>query len=77
YFLGLKGMRELGLPYRPPWAAGIVIVGNIVRYQTLSRFGVGRNHLERRGERSTHNLLRRYFGDDMPDVGPLRPVDLE
>ncbi|MFI5779243.1 oxygenase MpaB family protein [Nocardia sp. NPDC051570] len=72
YFLRRQGMHELQLPYRPPWAAAATIAANIARYQTLSRSGLGRDQLERWGERSTRRLLRRYFSDDIPDVGQLR-----
>jgi hypothetical protein len=71
YFLQRQGMRELELPTTLPWAVLPVLAANVVRYQLLSRTKAGRSVLERWGERSRRKILRRYFGDQVPDVGRL------
>jgi hypothetical protein len=48
-----------------------VFAANLLRYQLLSRTKAGRTVLERWGERSRRKILRRYFGDQDPDVGRL------
>lgn len=65
-------MRELGLPLRPPWAVGYVVVLNTLRYRALGRLPGGRARLDRWGRRTSARVLRRYFGDDRPDVGELQ-----
>lgn len=70
-FLGAPSMRELGLPRRPPWAFGLVMAGNALRYRVLGRLPGGEARLERWGDRVREEVLGRYFGDDAPEVGPL------
>jgi hypothetical protein len=72
YFLGRAGMRDLSLPYTLPWAIPPIVAVNLVRYHVLGRVAAGRRYLQRHGDRSLRALLRRYFGDDAPDVGELR-----
>ncbi|MFA6574390.1 MAG: oxygenase MpaB family protein [Nocardioides sp.] len=71
-FLGPQSMRELGLPLRPPWAIGYVVVLNTLRYRVLGRLPGGRARLDRWGRRTSTRVLGRYFGDERPDVGELR-----
>lgn len=70
-FLGPTSMRELGLPRRPPWAFGLVLAGNAVRYRVLGRLPGGEARLERWGDRVREEVLTRYFGQDSPEVGEL------
>ncbi|GEP33766.1 hypothetical protein NSZ01_15340 [Nocardioides szechwanensis] len=71
-FLGPPSMRELGLPLRPPWAVGYVVVLNTLRYRVLGRLPGGRARLDRWGRRTSARVLGRYFGEERPDVGELR-----
>jgi hypothetical protein len=71
FFLGRKGMRDLGLTFVVPWAIPPLVAANFLRYHVLGRFNVGRRYLLRGGERYLRKLLHNYFGDDVPDVGVL------
>ncbi len=73
-FLGRQSMRELGLPWRPPWAFAGIIAANTVRYQLLGRTPFGRARLDRWGDEVVEETMRRYFGSDTPDVGELPPA---
>ncbi len=70
-FLGVRSMRELGLPTRPPWAHAYVVPLNLVRYRILGRTEKGRDRLERRGRRQADALLAGYFGGEHAAVGNL------
>ena len=54
-----------------PWTVPPLVTANLVRYHLLGRTGVGRGHLQRRGERAFRTLLRRYSGQDLPGIGEL------
>ncbi|MEU6840495.1 oxygenase MpaB family protein [Streptomyces sp. NPDC046716] len=68
FFLGRRGMRDLGLPPSLPWAVPPLIAANLLRYQILGRSEAGRAHLQRRGERFIERHLRRHFHEHTPDV---------
>lgn len=71
FFLRRRGMRDLTLPATLPWAIIPVLGGNIIRYHLLARTPIGDRYLRRSAERFTRNHLHRYFGAELPDVGPL------
>ncbi|MFF2848791.1 oxygenase MpaB family protein [Streptomyces sp. NPDC058001] len=71
YFLGRRGLRDLGLPMAWPWAVPPLLACNILRYHVLGRTEAGRAYLLRRGDRFTGRHRHRYFGDQAPDVGTL------
>lgn len=66
-FLGLRSMRELGLPIRPPWAHAWAVTRNTWRYRTPW----GRRGLDRWGDAVRDRVLGRYFGAEQPEIGPL------
>lgn len=63
-FLGRHSMRELGLPWRPPWGHAYVIVLNTWRYRTPW----GRRRLRDWGLRVQERTRREYFGPSRPDI---------
>jgi hypothetical protein len=71
YFMRAEGMRDLELPWTPPWAVAPVVATNVVRYQLLSRTEFGRRYLDRWGARSSDKLLAKYFGEQTHGVGEL------
>jgi hypothetical protein len=62
-FLGVRSMRELGLPLRPPWAHAYVLPLNTLRYRVLGRTRRGRERLDRWGRRRTHATVASYRPD--------------
>jgi hypothetical protein len=72
YFIGRRGMRDLGLSFQLPWAIPPVVAANVLRYHVIGRTAAGRRWLEYRGEAFSAELLRRYFGDDAPAVAQVR-----
>ncbi|MFJ6573391.1 oxygenase MpaB family protein [Streptomyces sp. NPDC091292] len=72
YFLGRRGVRDLGLPVALPWAVPPLLAGNILRYHVLGRSEAGRAYLLRRGDRFTGRYRQQHFGERTPDVGALR-----
>jgi hypothetical protein len=71
YFLGPQGMRELELPYRPPWAALTTGATNLAKYHVLARTPTGNRYLQRSSERFSQRHLDLYFGTEDADIGPL------
>jgi hypothetical protein len=69
--LGMRSMRELGLPLRPPWAPAYVIALNQFRYRILGRTRRGRDSLLQWGDRVQQRELRHHFGAERPEVGRL------
>jgi hypothetical protein len=67
-FLGLRSMRELDLPLRPPWAHVYLLPLNIWRYHVRGRSRQGRERLERWGRRRSDAILASYLPE------PHRPV---
>ncbi|MFI2488378.1 oxygenase MpaB family protein [Promicromonospora kroppenstedtii] len=59
-FLGVRSMRELGLPLRPPWAHAYLLPLNTWRYRVLGRLPGGRERLDRRGRRRSRAILASY-----------------
>ncbi len=59
-FLGVRSMRELGLPLRPPWAHAYVLPLNVWRYHLLGRTRRGRERLERWARRRNDATLASY-----------------
>ncbi|WP_419704532.1 oxygenase MpaB family protein [Promicromonospora sp. NFX87] len=62
-FLGVRSMRELGLPLRPPWAHAYLLPLNTLRYRVLGRTRRGRERLDRWGRRRTHATVASYQPD--------------
>jgi len=62
-FLGVRSMRELGLPLRPPWAHAYLLPLNTWRYRVLGPLPGGRARLERWGRRRSTALLTSYRSD--------------
>ncbi|MEU4364839.1 oxygenase MpaB family protein [Promicromonospora sp. NPDC023987] len=65
-FLGVRSMRELGLPLRPPWAHAYLLPLNTWRYRVLGRTRRGRTRLDRWGRRRSDGILASYV-TDRPD----------
>ncbi len=63
-----RGMRELGLPRRPPWYPAYRIVANVFWTQLVGRLPGGRGRLDRRAARSLERSLRRQHGDQQPPI---------
>lgn len=59
-FLGVRSMRELGLPLRPPWAHAYLLPLNTWRYRVAGRSRRGRERLERWGRRRSDAILASY-----------------
>ncbi|MFD2026887.1 oxygenase MpaB family protein [Promicromonospora aerolata] len=62
-FLGVRSMRELGLPLRPPWAHAYLLPLNVWRYHVLGRGRRGRERLDRWGRRRSDAILATYRSD--------------
>ncbi|MFC4629232.1 oxygenase MpaB family protein [Promicromonospora alba] len=62
-FLGVRSMRELGLPLRPPWAHAYLLPLNTWRYRVLGRTRRGRERLDRWGRRRSAAILASYQPD--------------
>ncbi len=69
--LGVRSMRELGLPLRPPWALAYVVALNAVRYRLIGRTAWGEAYLQAWGDRVRDRVMFRHFGPDRPEIGPL------
>lgn len=74
YFLGRRGMRDLGLPAAVPWAIPGVVAKNLFQSGVLARTRAGRRYLERRGDRYRARRIRALFGGAEPGIGPLSPA---
>ncbi|MGW2092013.1 oxygenase MpaB family protein [Promicromonospora sukumoe] len=59
-FLGVRSMRDLGLPLRPPWAHAYLLPLNTWRYRVLGRSRRGRERLEHWGRRRSQAILASY-----------------
>lgn len=62
-FLGVRSMRELGLPLRPPWAHVYLLPLNTWRYRVLGRTRRGRERLDRWGRRRSDAIVASYRPD--------------
>ena len=73
YFLRKQGMRDLGLPAALPIAVLLVLAsGECCALADSSRTRVGLRYLKWWGERARREVLCRYFGDAVHNVGELR-----
>jgi hypothetical protein len=70
-FVGVRGMRDLGLPARVPWAFALAFVGNTARYRLLGALPGGRRRLEERGARVQQELLASTLRGSPARVGAL------
>ncbi|OUZ08350.1 hypothetical protein BHE97_14125 [Aeromicrobium sp. PE09-221] len=70
-FLGVRSMRELGLPIRPPWAFAYLIPLNTMRYHVLGRTRVGSRLLGAWGDRTSRRILDAYFGGEEESLAEL------
>ena len=67
-----RGMRELGLPRRPPWYPAYRIVANVFWTHLVGRLPGGRAVLDRRAARSLARSLRRQHGPEHPPIASLQ-----
>lgn len=70
-FLGRESIRELGLPWRPPWAHAMLWVANSARHRVLGRLPGGRERLEDGGARVAQRILAEYYASDDRAVADL------
>ncbi|MGW8374720.1 oxygenase MpaB family protein [Streptomyces sp. ODS28] len=70
-FMGLSGMRELGLRPRLPWALAQSLAINTLRYRLLGALPGGRRRLERHGARVQDCQLASMFHGEAAEVGRL------
>ncbi|GHH69252.1 oxygenase MpaB family protein [Promicromonospora soli] len=71
-FLGVRSMRELGLPLRPPWAHAYLLPLNVWRYHVFGRLPGGRDRLERRGRRRSAAIITSYRAWPEPSASVTR-----
>ncbi|TCN58538.1 uncharacterized protein DUF2236 [Rhodococcus sp. SMB37] len=71
FFLGKRGLDDLGLPSVPPVAVVPVVAANIVKSVLIKRTSEGRRFLEYLGDRAARRELRSKFGRECADVGKL------
>ncbi|MFJ3403181.1 oxygenase MpaB family protein [Promicromonospora sp. NPDC090134] len=71
-FLGVRSMRELGLPLRPPWAHAYLLPLNTWRYRVLGRLPGGPERLERWGRRRSTAVLASYCARPEPSSSVTR-----
>ncbi|MFD7308267.1 oxygenase MpaB family protein [Promicromonospora sp. NPDC059942] len=67
-FLGVRSMRELGLPLRPPWAHAYLLPLNTWRYRVLGRLPGGPERLERWGRRRSAAIVASHHPPDVSDA---------
>jgi hypothetical protein len=65
WLLGRAAMRDLGLPYRPPWYGLARVGANLLVSQGLGRLPGGRGRLLRRSERQARAQFARW-GEELP-----------
>ncbi|AKU15416.1 oxygenase MpaB family protein [Luteipulveratus mongoliensis] len=68
-----SGMRDVGLPVRPPWYPAFRIASNLMWFQLIGRLPGGTDRLDRRAARALVRLDRLQFGGRRPRVGPASP----
>ncbi|MCP2263516.1 oxygenase MpaB family protein [Promicromonospora thailandica] len=67
-FLGVRSMRDLGLPLRPPWAHAYLLPLNTWRYRVAGRLPGGRERLDRWGRRRSDAILASHHPHDVSDA---------
>lgn len=70
-FLGTRGMRDLHLPHRLPWAFGTAWLRNTVSYRLIGPTPLGARYLEWRGRVARDRAMFRHFGTDGAEIGAL------
>ena len=70
-FLGPRGMADLRLPHRLPWAFGVAMVRNTISYRVIGPSPFGDRYLEWRGRKARERAVFRHFGSDAAEVGSL------
>lgn len=70
-FLGRTSMRELGLPWRAPWALPMLWVANTMRHRVLGALPGGRARLERSGAGVAQKILQEYYDSPDRSVGEI------
>ncbi len=68
------GMRELGLPRRPPWYPAYRIGSNLFWTHLVGRLPSGHRLLDRRAARALDRRMRLQYGDRRPPIGSAEPV---
>ncbi|MFE7504947.1 oxygenase MpaB family protein [Promicromonospora sp. NPDC057488] len=71
-FLGVRSMRELGLPLRPPWAHAYLLPLNTWRYRVLGRLPGGRERLDRWGRRRSAAIVASHHPPHVSDAQVTR-----
>ncbi|MBV9830077.1 MAG: DUF2236 domain-containing protein [Marmoricola sp.] len=71
YLVSPSGMRELGLPRRPPWYPAYRVVSNVLWTQLVGRLPGGPGLLDRRGARALDRRMRLQYGDQRPPIGRI------
>lgn len=69
--LGVRSMRDLGQPVRPPWAFALRVVTNTLLYRVYGSLPGGRDRLVRRGRTTQQRIQRSYLANRPADVGAL------
>lgn len=73
FLLGPYGMRNLNLPYRPPWFPVTRIAVNAFFSQVVSRLPGGGQLLDRRSRRARRVMENFQFGGKRPPVSAIEP----
>lgn len=73
FLLGTHGMRNLHLPYRPPWFPAIRIAANAFFSQLVARLPGGGRILDRRSQRARRVMENFQFGGKRPPVSAIAP----
>lgn len=70
-FLGRQSLRDLALPWRPPWAHAYLLGLNTWRYRVDRRLPGGEQRLDRWAGAVEERVMSDYFGADAPAIGEL------
>ncbi|MGZ5389660.1 MAG: oxygenase MpaB family protein [Aeromicrobium sp.] len=70
-FLGKQSLRDLQIPVRLPWATAGIIPLNMIGHHLLGRTAWGERRLHAKAARHRSEIVKRYFGEDEPEVGAL------
>ncbi|MGN6162335.1 MAG: oxygenase MpaB family protein [Marmoricola sp.] len=69
--LGVRSMRELEQPIRPPWALGLRVATNVALYRVYGQLPGGRDRLLRHGRAAQQRVQRSYLVNRPADVAAL------